>query len=318
MGYRSRQAMELGASSLLLSLLVNVSNSKLFLVETNSKEEIKNEVQDYGGADYGGGRWKPKVNGGWSAWGKCSELCYGFKWRTCTNPRPSNRGAKCSGSSTVRCSRMGDLCGIKGPIKPYFKYGEWSAWGSCSVTCGGGIKTRKCIGGANGGAYGCDGGKSWGICNKNICPAKKVDGGWSAWGSCTNPKPSDYPKGAYCYGPSSDRCNTNNCKVDGGWSAWGSCSKTCGGGTRKRSCTNPKPSDYPKGAYCYGSSSDRCNTNNCKVDGGCSAWGSCSKTCGGGTRKRSCTNPTPSYSPKGAYCYGSSSQSCINQYCKYY
>merc|ERR1712055_87912 len=281
MGYRSRQAMELGAFILLLSLLVNVSNSKLFLVKTNSKEEIKNEVQDYGGADYGSGRWKPKVNGGWSAWGKCSELCYGFKWRTCTNPKPSNRGAKCSGSSTVRCSRMGDLCST-GPIKPYSKYGEWSAWGSCSVTCGGGIKTRKCIGGANGGAYGCDGGKSWGICNKNICPAKKVDGGWSAWGSC---------------------------------------SKTCGGGARKRSCTNPKPSDYPKGAYCYGSSSDRCNTNNCygkKVDGGWSSWGSCSKTCGGGNRKRFCTNPTPSYSPKGAYCYGSSSQSCNNHYCKNY
>merc|ERR1712055_248283 len=60
MGYRSRQAMELGAFILLLSLLVNVSNSKLFLVETDSKEEIKNEVQDNGGADYGGGRWKPK------------------------------------------------------------------------------------------------------------------------------------------------------------------------------------------------------------------------------------------------------------------
>ena len=54
--------MELGAFSLLLSLLVNVSNSKLFLVETNSKEELKNEVQDNGGADYGGGRWKPKGN----------------------------------------------------------------------------------------------------------------------------------------------------------------------------------------------------------------------------------------------------------------
>merc|ERR1712179_566045 len=115
MGYRSRQAMELGAFILLLSLLVNVSNSKLFLVETNSKEEIKNEVQDYGGADYGG-----------------------------------------------------------------------------------------------------------------------------------------------------ERCNTNNCKVDGGWSAWGSCSKTCGVGTSKRSCTNPTPSYSPKGAYCYGSSSQSCNNQFCK------------------------------------------------------
>ena len=62
MSDRSRQAMELGAFILFLSLLVNVSNSKFFLVETDSKEELKNEVQDNGGADYGSGRWKPKGN----------------------------------------------------------------------------------------------------------------------------------------------------------------------------------------------------------------------------------------------------------------
>ena len=54
--------MELAAFILFLSLLVNVSNSKFFLVETGSKEEIKNEAQDFGGADYGWGTWKRRGN----------------------------------------------------------------------------------------------------------------------------------------------------------------------------------------------------------------------------------------------------------------
>ena len=49
--------------------------------------------------------------------------------------------------------------------------------------------------------------------------------------------------------------------VDGGWTDWGTCSKTCGGGTQARTCTNPAPSGGGKG--CAGSGSQTCNTQAC-------------------------------------------------------
>ena len=49
------------------------------------------------------------------------------------------------------------------------------------------------------------------------------------------------------------------------------------------------------------------------VDGGWSAWSTCSATCGGGTQTRTCTNPAPSGG--GADCVGPSSQSCNTQAC---
>lgn len=56
--------------------------------------------------------------------------------------------------------------------------------------------------------------------------------------------------------------------VNGGWSSWGSCSKSCGGGTQTRTCTNPPPSGG--GASCSGASSQACNTHSCAVNGVCS------------------------------------------------
>lgn len=49
------------------------------------------------------------------------------------------------------------------------------------------------------------------------------------------------------------------------------------------------------------------------VNGGWSAFGACSATCGGGTQTRTCTNPTPSNG--GATCSGVSSQPCNTQAC---
>ncbi|XP_068747395.1 protein sidekick-2-like [Montipora capricornis] len=73
---------------------------------------------------------------------------------------------------------------------------QWSAWGSCSRTCGGGVRRRQrdCT-------YGSE--ESRRTCNENKCP---IDGGWSDWShwslctrdfngmqmrtrECVNPKP---------------------------------------------------------------------------------------------------------------------------------
>ena len=86
---------------------------------------------------------------------------------------------------------------------------------------------------------------------------------------------------------------------DGQWTpygAWSRCSKTCGGGTqyRTRTCVGQQNG----GKQCDGESTDErdCNSQNCPVNGywlNWSTWGTCSKTCGGGTKTRSrdCTQP---------------------------
>ena len=165
-----------------------------------------------------------------------------------------------------------------------------------------------------------------------------VDGGWSEYTvtsdcsascgggtqtltrSCNSPSPAN--GGADCVGSdtSTQSCNTQACPIDGGWSTWvtGACSKSCGTGsqTKARQCNNPAPSNG--GADCVGQETltQSCNTQACSVDGGWSAWvsGACSVTCGAGTKEstRTCSNPAPSTSPKGAPCSGSA---VINENC---
>ena len=50
------------------------------------------------------------------------------------------------------------------------------------------------------------------------------------------------------------------------------------------------------------------------VDGGFSAFHRCSKTCGGGIQRRTCTNPRPRNGGKG--CVGASEQACNTQACQ--
>ncbi|XP_060595418.1 hemicentin-1-like isoform X4 [Ruditapes philippinarum] len=280
------------------------------------------------------------TDGGWSSWerwGSCSVSCDGgiqSRLRTCSNPRPSLLGKYCDGSpdETRTCNKNQCADG---------EWSSWESWGSCSVSCDGGIQSRlrTCSNPRPSllGKY-CDGSPDeTRTCNKNQC----ADGEWSSWenwGSCSvscdggiqsrlrtcsNPRPSLL--GRYCDGnPDETRtCNKNQC-ADGEWSSWenwGSCSVSCDGGiqSRLRTCSNPRPSLL--GRYCDGSPEETrtCNKRQCE-DGGWSSWqrwGSCSVSCGGGiqSRLRACSNPRPSL--LGRYCNGSpdETRTCNKRQC---
>ncbi|XP_056015238.1 SCO-spondin-like [Ostrea edulis] len=284
------------------------------------------------------------VDGGWSTWSSyssCSVNCGGGKkirTRSCSSPLPQYGGKLCAGDSAVMQSCNAQTCPTDG------NWASWSAFGACSVTCGGGEqeRTRSCTNPApKDRGKKCTGSSvSSRSCNINGCP---VDGGWSAWSwydicsvscgggqqqrtrTCSNPTP-EY-NGKPCVGDSASvkSCNTKICPTDGNWTPWssyGDCSVTCGGGEqeRSRSCTNPAPKDG--GDKCRGPSfsSQSCNTNGCPADGNWASWstyGVCSMTCGGGEqqRTRSCTNPAPK--DGGDKCPGSSvsSRSCNTNGC---
>lgn len=179
------------------------------------------------------------VNGGWSAWTKwseesCSIPCLNDtdterpikkRYRKCDSPLPSMGGKPCLGADweEADCPKI-PLCPTNG------NWTDWSAWKSCSKSCGIGITSR--------------------------------------FRTCSNPAPRN--GGKICEGMNLDLkyCNLNPCPINGGWSrfnAWSACSKSCGKGMRirKRFCDSPEPK-YG-GAQCDGDNVEfeECNIQPC-------------------------------------------------------
>ncbi|OWF34851.1 Hemicentin-1 [Mizuhopecten yessoensis] len=215
----------------------------------------------------------------WMEWGQCNVTCGGggqYRHRECDGPYYG--GANCSESWVDYQDCNTHNC----PVDGFFL--EWTAWGSCDVTCDGGfqLRTRECNDPLYGGA------------------------------SCVG----DYNQ--------TQDCNTHNCPSDGvwkSWSTWDECSVTCGGGlqTRNRTCDGP----YYGGAQCPGVDNEDqiCSTNLCPIPGEWlewSYWSMCSTTCDGGVRERSRLCNETSYGNLTAPCLNSnhSSEACHTYPCR--
>ncbi|KAA0186981.1 Hemicentin 1, partial [Fasciolopsis buskii] len=210
-----------------------------------------------------------EIDGAWSAWSPwtdCSQTCgHGSQTRsrTCTEPAPRNGGAHCFGEATEARTCLVSFCPVNGA------WGAWTPWSSCTATCGAGLSQRQ--------------------------------------RRCDNPPPSN--GGKTCEGEAVEDVMCQGlppCPVAGGWSpwsAWSECSASCGtGGTqsRHRLCDNPSPANG--GRSCVGKELmvRACNRGSCPVNGAWGSWTSwshCSKSCGGGQRRRirRCDSPAPAY-----------------------
>nr|XP_022332685.1 coadhesin-like isoform X2 [Crassostrea virginica] len=280
--------------------------------------------------------------GHWSAFSHCSVPCGGgamVRHRSCNNPKPSDGGHRCRGyyRETAHCNQQD--CPVNGG------WSHWSDFSICSVSCGGGTKTRSrsCTDPTpTDRQHYCHGDPVQSVhCNYLECP---VDGGWSPWSHfspctvscgegtmsrerfCNNPRPAH--NGSSCVGNNKEtsHCHDRDCPINGGWSHWSTfshCSVTCGGGNsiRSRTCTNPSPAHG--GHSCHGDpiQTTTCRNTPCPVDGGWGGWSQwsaqCSVTCGQGvrTRDRHCVNPPPAHG--GAACVGDAfdSQACQQPDC---
>mmetsp|Transcript_15146 Transcript_15146/g.38941 ORF Transcript_15146/g.38941 Transcript_15146/m.38941 type:complete len:595 (-) Transcript_15146:83-1867(-) len=192
----------------------------------------------------------------WSNWsdGDCTGLC---QRERDIKTQKNECGKSCAGDF-VETKRCPTNCHQAPPMCPEnvdCEWGNWSLWSDCTLTCGGGERTRyrDIQTSPKGKGKLCEPGPKSQVapCRTEPCRANCVDAEWS------------------------------------GWSRWGPCSATCGGGVRWRHRTIAREANKcgraPDGKD---KEYEKCNTQSCSASLDCmfsawAHWSDCTCECDG-------------------------------------
>lgn len=267
----------------------------------------------------------------WAGWPSCSKTCGGGAQ---TTTRSVMTAAKYGGRACPALSKTQKCHTQSCPV--HCQLSSWNSWESCSRKCGGGVKSRSrsVTRQPQFGVLKCGALKMKAVCNTNPCPVNCQHSAWGAWGKCskscgggTKSKTRTITQQALHGGKkcentrTSTTCNTAPCPVDckvSAWGGWGGCSKACGTGLQKRARRVSRRVANGGKTCPKLEESKKCNTNPCPVNCAMKAWGSwakCSKTCAGGTQRRTRGIKTqPLHGGKGCL-MTSESRGCNTQAC---
>lgn len=266
----------------------------------------------------------------WTSWGACSTSCGGgVKLRTrSVQDDAVGGGRQCEGAS-----RDEEACSLKACPQDC-ELGDWSAWTTCSVSCGNGtsLRERKIVSREAEGGKPCSGAlEQENPCYQEGCPVDCLWDDWSEWTECSTSCGSNVSLwatstrqravteslgGKPCLGEEKRRtlCGQSPCPVECVWDDWGewkACTKSCGSGITERLRNVSIPAAHG-GEDCMGSTRDvkKCARNPCPQDcrfGDWEDWSECSKPCGEGSAIRYRVVSTPA-AHGGQMCFGARHQ----------
>jgi hypothetical protein len=247
--------------------------------------------------------------GPWNPWTACTKTCGEGEQMRSRNimVQAMFRGKECGNFpvQVVDCAMA--------PCPVNCRYTDWTDWGACDVSCGGGKRElnhqeiaeryggRKCSD---------DTVAQSATCNSFRCPFNCIWEPWTAWRPCSqtcgggskaryrNQLHMAQNGGKACAGSRLSRvtCNAEPCATDctwDDWDTWSMCEKSCGGGLQTRSRFVLKKADSG-GRECEGYPKQQqvCNKESCPLDCIWNEWtqfSACSITCNGGTKLRTRT-----------------------------